>query len=184
MDLSTSIACIELKNPLMPASGPLTGSYEKMIALEKYGVGCMVAKTISINGAKVPRPCIYGNKDSIMNSELWSEYPLEYWQSCILPYLKRDLSIPLIISVGYSKEDMKILIPALDSYADAFEVSTHYVGNDLDAIGRTVDTIRALTRKPVFMKVSPHIPDPRQLPGWQGIMGQMALWPLILSGRP
>lgn len=160
MDLSTNIAGISLKNPLMPASGPLVGSYEKMMALQKFGVGCMVAKTISIKGAEVPRPCIIANQDSLMNAELWSEYSLEYWLDNILPDLKRDLKIPLILSVGYTKEDMEVLIPALDRYADAFEVSTHYVGKDLSVIGNTVRTITSNTKKPVFMKISPHIPDP------------------------
>lgn len=160
MDLKTNIGGIELKNPLMPASGPLVGSYEKMMALQELGVGCMVAKTISIEGAVVPRPCIYGNHDSIMNAELWSEYSLECWLKNILPDLKRDLEIPLILSAGYTKEDMEVLIPALDEYADAFEISTHYVGKDVNVIGSTVRTITGLTKKPVFMKISPHIPDP------------------------
>lgn len=159
MNLSTKIAGIELKNPLLPASGPLVGDYEKMMTLAGFGLGGMVTKTISIVGAEVPRPCIIANKDSIMNAELWSEYPLEHWLEKILPNLKKDLNIPLIISVGYTKEDMEKLIPVLDPYADAFEVSTHYVGKDLSLIGETVKTIRKNTKKPVFMKVSPHMPD-------------------------
>lgn len=160
MELKTKIAGIELENPLMPASGPLVGSYKKMMAIEKFGVGCMVGKTISIKGAEVPRPCIISNGNSIMNAELWSEYSLDYWLSNILPQLKRDLKIPLILSVGYTKEDMETLIPALDDFCDAFEVSTHYVGKDLSIISETVKTITSLTDKPVFMKISPHIPDP------------------------
>lgn len=160
MNLNTNIAGIELINPVMPAAGPLVGDYEKMMALADFGLGAMVTKTISIEGAKVVRPCIYGNKDSIMNAELWSEYPFEHWLENILPNLKKDLNIPLIISVGYTKEDMEKLIPILDSYADAFEVSTHYVGKDLNVIGETVKTIRSKTNKPIFMKISPHIPDP------------------------
>ncbi len=160
LDLTTSIAGIKLQNPLMPASGPLVGDYKKMMALQDLKVGCMVGKTISIKGAIVPRPCIYSNKSSIMNAELWSEYSLEYWTKNILPNLKRDLKIPLIISIGYTKEDMKELIPALDKYADVFEVSTHYVGNDLSVIGNTVRTIKKYTEKPIFMKISPHIPEP------------------------
>ncbi len=159
MNLSTKIAGIELKNPLMPASGPLVGDYEKMMTLAGFGLGGMVTKTISIKGADVPRPCIIANRDSIMNAELWSEYSLEYWLHNILPNLKRDLNIPLIISVGYTKEDMEKLIPVLDPYADGFEVSTHYVGKDLNVIGETVRTIRENTKKPFFMKVSPHMPD-------------------------
>lgn len=160
MNLSTTIAGIRLKNPLMPASGPLVGDYEKMMILEGFGLGCMVTKTISTVGAEVPRPCIYGGKDMIMNAELWSEYSPEYWLEEALPKLKRELNIPLIISVGYTKEDMEKLIPLLDPYADAFEISTHYVGKDLSVIGETVKTIRNNTAKPTFMKVSPHIPDP------------------------
>lgn len=160
MNLKTTIAGIELKNPVMPASGPLVGDYEKMMALAGFGLGGMVTKTISIEGAEVVRPCIYGNKDSIMNAELWSEYSLKHWLEYILPNLKRDLNIPLIISVGYTKEDVEKLIPVLDPYADAFEVSTHYVGKDLSVIGETVKAIRSNTKKPVFMKISPHIPDP------------------------
>jgi dihydroorotate dehydrogenase subfamily 1 len=159
MDLKTNIAGIELENPLMPASGPLVGSYEKMMAIAEFGVGCMVGKTISIKGAEVPRPCIVANGNSIMNAELWSEYSMNYWINIILPDLRKDLKVPLILSVGYTKEDMEILIPALDHYCDAFEVSTHYVGKDLSLIGETVRTITSLTNKPVFMKISPHIPD-------------------------
>jgi len=160
MDLKTSIAGIRLANPLMPASGPLVGSYEKMMAIADFGVGCMVGKTISIKGAEVPRPCIIANGNSIMNAELWSEYSMDYWIESILPKLRENLKVPLILSVGYTKEDMTVLIPALDKFCDAFEVSTHYVGKDLSLIGETVRTISDLTDKPVFMKISPHIPDP------------------------
>jgi dihydroorotate dehydrogenase (fumarate) len=185
MDLRTNIADVLLKNPLMPASGPLVGSYEKMMAIADFGVGCMVGKTISIKGAVVPRPCIIANNNSIMNAELWSEYSLEQWVNDILPPLRRDLNIPLILSVGYTKEDMEVLIPTLDRYCDAFEVSTHYVGKDLNLIGETVKTITKLTEKPVFMKVSPHIPDPigfakvAQQNGAKGIVAINSLGPTM-----
>jgi dihydroorotate dehydrogenase (fumarate) len=185
MELRTNIAGVLLKNPLMPASGPLVGSYEKMMSIADFGVGCMVGKTISIKGAVVPRPCIIANNNSIMNAELWSEYSLEHWVDDILPPLRRDLNIPLILSVGYTKEDMEVLIPSLDRYCDAFEVSTHYVGKDLNLIGETVKTITKLTEKPVFMKVSPHIPDPigfakvAQQNGAKGIVAINSLGPTM-----
>lgn len=161
MNLNTSIGKIKLNNPLMPASGPLVGDAEKMKAINEFGVGAMVTKTISRKGAKVVRPCIYGGKNFIMNAELWSEYDLEIWLDDFLPSIKKELKDkPLIISVGYSKEDMEFLIPKLDSFADAFEISTHYVGKDLSNIKETLRTIKRLTEKPVFMKMSPHIPDP------------------------
>lgn len=160
MDMKTTVGGIEFKNPLLPASGPLVGDEEKMNELYDLGVGGMVSKTISLKGAQVPRPCIQSGKNYITNAELWSEYSLEKWTDQILPAVKARQDIPLLISMGYTKEDMEGLIPHLNPFADAFEVSTHYVGKDLGKIGETVKTIRSLTDKPFFMKVSPHMPDP------------------------
>ncbi len=160
MDLTTKFDGLVLKNPMMPAAGPLVGDDLKMIYFENEGCGAMVAKTISTKDAHIPKPCIYGEKNYIMNSELWSEYPKEKWINEFLPNYVKVKQVPLIISVGYTKDDMEILIPLLDKYADAFEVSTHYVGTNLDNIADTVKTIRKHTKKPFYMKISPHIPNP------------------------
>ncbi|MBO8161925.1 MAG: 4Fe-4S binding protein [Thermosipho sp. (in: Bacteria)] len=160
MDLSTVFSNIKIENPVMPASGPLVGDYEKIKFIDSTGVGAIVTKTISTKAAEVPRPCIYGENSFVMNAELWSELPPEQWINNILPELKKELNKPLIISTGYSKEDMEFLIPKLDKYADAFEISTHYVGKSYDTIAEIVKAIRKNTDKPIFMKLSPHIPDP------------------------
>ncbi len=160
LNLKTSIANIELSNPLMPASGPLVGDYDKIMYLVDMGIGGAVTKTISTKAAEVPRPCIIGGKDWIMNNELWSELPPEEWINNILPKLKENLNVPLIVSAGYTVEDMEYLIPKLDKFADAFEISTHYVGKDINFIAKIVKAIRKNTEKPIFMKMSPHIPDP------------------------
>lgn len=161
MDLKTRFDGLTLSNPLMPAAGPLVGDAEKMLFLEKAGCGAIVSKTISTKDANIPHPCIYGDRDYIMNCELWTEYTKEKWLDEFLPYFKKHSDgRPLIISVGYTKDDMEVLIPLLDKFADAFEVSTHYVGTNLDSIGETVATIRKHTKKPIYMKVSPHMPDP------------------------
>jgi len=160
MDLKVKFDGIELDNPLMPASGPIVGDSEKLLWLQNEGVGALVTKTISTKEPHIPRPCIYGSKNYVMNSELWSEHSYEKWISEFLPELELKRDRPLIISVGYTKEDMEFLIPKLDKFADAFEVSTHYVGTDLSVIANTVKTIRKHTDKPVYMKISPHIPNP------------------------
>lgn len=162
MDLTTKFDGLVLKNPLMPAAGPLVGDAEKMLWLNHVaGLGAIVAKTISTKMAHIPHPCIVGDNNAIYNCELWTEYSKEKWINEFLPeYCKQKGDTPLILSVGYTKEDMEILIPELDKFADAFEVSTHYVGNDLHTLADTVKTIRSLTKKPIYMKISPHMPDP------------------------
>lgn len=160
IDLKTEVGGIKLDNPLMPASGPLVGDDIKMIGLADLGLGGIISKTISIDGAKVPRPCISSAKNHVVNAELWSEYDMNVWLEEYLPKVKKHIKQPLLISVGYTKDDMEVLIPKLDAFADGFEVSTHYVGKDLSVIAETVRTIRSHTDKPFFMKVSPHMEDP------------------------
>lgn len=160
MKLNTSFDGLRLENPLMPASGPIVGDSEKLLFLQNEGVGALVTKTISTKEPHIPRPCIYGDKNYVMNSELWSEHSYQTWVNDFLPELVNKKDRPIIISVGYTKEDMEVLIPLLDPFADAFEVSTHYVGTDLSVISNTVKTIRKHTKKPIYMKISPHIPNP------------------------
>ncbi len=160
MKLETRFDGLTLDNPLMPAAGPIVGDARKMRFLEDAGCGAIVSKTLSVAEPRIPKPCIYGDKDYVMNSELWSEHSYRKWVDEFFPEFVENKEKPLIISVGYSKADMETLIPLLDPFADAFEVSTHYVGTDLRIIGETVKTIRTLTNKPFYMKISPHLPDP------------------------
>lgn len=160
MSLKTKLAGFTLDNPLMPASGPLVGDFDKLEFMRVSGCGAVVTKTISTKEPHIPKPCIYGDKEYVMNSELWSEHSKERWVNEFLPEFKKNKDRPLIISVGYSKEDMAVLIPLLEPFADMFEVSTHYVGKDIQVIKDIVLEIRKHTAKPLFMKISPHIPSP------------------------
>lgn len=160
MNLKTSFDGMTFENPLMPAAGPLNGDLDKLRFLVNEGCGGIVTKTISVKAPKIPKPCIYGDNHFIMNSELWSEIPYQTWIDSILPTFHKEKDRPLIVSLGYSKEDMDFLVPKVDRFADAFEISTHYVGTNLDHIKDTVKTIRSHTEKPIYMKISPHIPDP------------------------
>ncbi|MFH0993107.1 MAG: 4Fe-4S binding protein, partial [bacterium] len=171
---------------------PLVGDFSKLLFMQDAGCGAVVTKTISTHPPVIPRPCIYGDRDYVMNSELWSEHSLERWTGEFLPAFAAIKDRPLIVSVGYSEADMAILIPALDPFADAFEVSTHYVGTDLAKIGRTVAAIRARTRKPIYMKISPHLPDPAGFAktikdaGANGVVAVNSLGPTLkidLAGR-
>jgi dihydroorotate dehydrogenase subfamily 1 len=162
MDLTTTVGGIKLANPVMPASGPLTGDGAKLLAIAAFGVGAVVTKTISVRAAEVPLPCIYGGRNYVLNAELWSEYAPERWIGDFLPAARKKLGLPLFVSAGYSPDDLESLVPRLEPFADAFEISTHYVGKDPEAIARTVATLKRLTRKPVFIKMSPQIPSPSE----------------------
>ncbi|MCD6159956.1 MAG: 4Fe-4S binding protein [Kosmotoga sp.] len=160
MDLSVEIAGIKLKNPILPASGPLTGDNRKMLALERLGVGGMVTKTISTKAAEVPRPCIIAGNNYVMNTELWTEFPPEKWENEFLPAYRAESGIPLIVSLGYTVEDLNLLVPRFDGFADGFELSTHYVADDPKLMKQLIKAVKKHTRKPVFLKFDPSVPDP------------------------
>lgn len=144
----------------MPAAGPINGDLDKLLFLKAAGCGGITTKTISVKEPHIPKPCIYGDRQFIMNSELWSEHSYKTWIEDFLPGYMPHKDRPLIVSLGYSQEDMAFLVPKVDRFADAYEISTHYVGKDLSVISETVRVIRQLTKKPIYMKISPHIPDP------------------------
>jgi len=160
MDLTTNLAGLTLANPLLPASGPLSGDGDKLLWLASQNVGALVTKTIGAQAAVVPRPCITGGNGWLRNAELWSEFSPDQWVNDFLPAVRAGTQVPLVVSVGYTEADLRTLVPRLDPFADAFEVSTHYVGNDLKQLAQTVAAVRSGTAKPVFFKVSPHLPDP------------------------
>lgn len=156
MDLSVKILGLHFDNPLGPSAGPLTEGLENMRFFNNNTCGVNVSKTISVEGAIVAKPCIAGTSNTIYNCELWSELHSDVWISEILPTIHKEKKKPLIVSAGYLEEDFRTLIPKLDPFADIFEISTHYVKDNLAGI---VQSIRENTDKPIFMKLSPHVDD-------------------------
>ncbi len=94
-------------------------------------------------------------RGGFLNTELWSELPKEQWLETEYK-LAKATGVPVIVGLGYSAEQIRELAPLVEPYADALELSTHYVGNDISPI---IDALRAAKEAvdvPVFMKMSPH----------------------------
>lgn len=160
MDLKTGAAGLVLKNPILPAAGPLVGDAEKMKYLAAQGIGGIVTKTIVPEAAHVGRPCIAGNNNMIFNSEAWSEHPGEEWYKHFLPELKKETDIPVIASIGYDDKDLNILVPEMENLVEGYEYIPRYVGKDFDEVGRIVSILRSLTKKPVWVKMNASTNDP------------------------
>ena len=65
------------------------------------GAGGLVTKTISVNPADVPRPCMAEIKGGFLNTELWSELPKEQWIETEYK-LARETGLPVIVGLGLS----------------------------------------------------------------------------------
>jgi dihydroorotate dehydrogenase (fumarate) len=145
---------VTFENPLMPASGPLVDTLENLEYFNNSTIGGLVTKTISVEAAQVPKPCIVATKHMVYNTELWSEKHHSIWLKEILPQLVKVKKKPLFISIGYTAKDAEVLVPKLEPFADFFEVSTHY---GKDELGSLVSAITSRTDKPLFIKLSPHV---------------------------
>lgn len=157
-DLKVKIGDMEFENPVMVAAGPPSRNAEMIIDCVKNGAGGVVSKTISTEAAHIPKPCMADYKTRFLNTELWSELSPEHWIENEYEKAK-TCGVPLIVGMGYTPEQIANLIPRVDKFADAYEISSHYVGRDITPVLNTLRAAKAHTKKPVFMKVSPGIAD-------------------------
>ncbi|MGQ9627298.1 MAG: 4Fe-4S dicluster domain-containing protein [Anaerolineae bacterium] len=153
-DISVEICGIKFKNPVLPAAGPPGWNGEAMKRCAAGGAGGLVSKTISVEAAKVPTPNMAEIKGGFLNAELWSELPPEQFIEREFP-LAKETGLPLIISLGYSAEDIANLAPLIRPFADAMELSTHYIGDDPKPMMEAIRAAKNAVDVPVFVKLSP-----------------------------
>ncbi len=164
VDLSIEIASIKFRNPVMNAAGPPGMNGDTLVLMAKGGAGGLVAKTISISPAAVPRPTIAvmertANAKAMINVELWSDIPYTRWIE--KEYKKaKTTNLPLIASIGYTKEELGFLGPLVEKAGvDAIECSIHYVGAEIKPLVEAFKELREKVGIPVFLKISPHVQD-------------------------
>jgi dihydroorotate dehydrogenase subfamily 1 len=154
VDLSVTVAGLRLNSPVLPAAGPPGRNGEAMVACATGGAGGIVSKTISVRPAQVPTPNMAQIPGGFLNTELWSELPLEQWLERELPRT-REPAVPVVISLGYSAEEIAELAPRVCEFADALELSTHYIGEDPAPMVAAIRAAKDAVSMPVFVKLSP-----------------------------
>jgi dihydroorotate dehydrogenase subfamily 1 len=153
-NLNVEVAGIRFANPVMPAAGPPVRTGQAMLRCAEGGAGGLVSKTISTSAARPPTPNIAEIPHGLVNTELWSELPPEQWIDHEYAIARRA-GLPLIVSLGYSASDIAWLAPRIRPYADAVELSTHYIGEDATPMIAAIGAAKAALDVPVFVKLSP-----------------------------
>lgn len=153
--LKTTICGLEFPNPVMTAAGPGSKDYELCRMAAEGGAGALVTKTVSTHAADVPRPCMSLTNSGFLNTEKWSELSPEHWVEHEYPRIKK-LGLPVIVGVGYTSEQIEKIAPMIKPYADAIEMSVHYVGTSMEPMLAALRAAKKALDVPVFMKMSPH----------------------------
>jgi len=153
-DLSVEICGVHFPNPILTAAGPPVRTGQACVHCAEGGAGGVVTKTISVTAARPPIPNIAEIQHGMLNTELWSELAPEAWLDREYA-IARTVEVPLIVSLGYAPEDIARLAPLIRPFADAVELSTHYIGEDAGPMIAAIQAAKAALDVPVFVKLSP-----------------------------
>jgi dihydroorotate dehydrogenase subfamily 1 len=156
--LTTQLLDFTLRHPIMPAAGPPGRDAAAIRACAEGGASALVAKTISTQAAEVPTPNMADFKSYFLNTERWSELPPEQWVEEEYPQARAaadEANLPLIAGLGYTTEEISALAPLVAPFADAVELSTHYISDDPAPMQETVRAAKSALDVPVLVKLSP-----------------------------
>ncbi|MEW6546144.1 MAG: 4Fe-4S binding protein [Bacillota bacterium] len=185
-DLRVRIAGIEFPNPVFTAAGPPSQDGAALLRAAAGGAGGLVCKTVSLKPAPVPHPnmMVPGRGrtmhlisvgaggglakvvraelqlgQALLNTELWSDLPLERWLQVEYPRA-RQAGLPVIASIGYTADEVREVGPRVEAAGvDAIEFSVHYLGGAIDPVLETARALRDAVSVPIFAKLSPNVPD-------------------------
>jgi dihydroorotate dehydrogenase (NAD+) catalytic subunit len=179
-DLRVEIAGLRLPNPVVAGAGPLVDGGEAAAAVAAGGAGSLVTRTVSVQpapGGQLSAEIRGGS----LNVPRWSGLPLARWLEVEYPRARAaadQAGIPLIISLGYTAEEVAYLAPRVAPFADALELSTMHgdpgritdpwtdaeiaeriapasLARNPGPVVAAIQAIKAATDKPLFVKVNP-----------------------------
>ena len=162
--METEFLGLKFRNPVIPAAGPNVRDGEALQTSAEGGAGGLLAKTVSVKAAPVPRPnmALYA-RNGMLNTELWTELTPEQWFEKEYPVgitAARKANLPFIASIGYSAEEIKTIAPKVEAAGvDAIEFTLHYVERDFSSAEAVAKTLRETVQVPIIAKLSPHFGD-------------------------
>jgi len=169
VDLSVKIGSLELKNPVMLASGTVGYGNEISEFTDLNKLGGIVTKSLSLKPRKGnPPQRIVETPAGMLNAIGLANVGVEAFIKDKIPFLKQ-YDVPLICNIAASTveeyvECVKILKD--EEVIKAFEINVScpnvnegglIFGNDVKSVARITELVREETSKPIIMKLSPNV---------------------------
>lgn len=174
-DLKTDIGGIELRNPVMTASGTFgyAGEFEELVDLNR--LGGIIVKGLSLEpsmGNKPPR--IVETACGMLNAIGLENVGIEAFVKEKLPFLK-ELSAPVFTNIyGKSISDYALLAALIDELNEVAGIEVNISCPNVKAGGiafgvvpetaaEVIKAVRKATSKPLMVKLSPNVTDITQI---------------------
>jgi dihydroorotate dehydrogenase (NAD+) catalytic subunit len=174
-NIRVNIGGIELRNPVMTASGTFgyAREFEKLIDLNR--LGAIIVKGLSLEpSAGNPPPRIVETPCGMLNAIGLENVGLAVFVKEKLPFLKR-LETPIFVNIyGESVVEYAELAARLDDIEDVTGIEVNIscpnvksgglaFGAYPDSASEVVNAIRDKTEKPMMVKLSPNVTDITQI---------------------
>jgi len=163
--LKVSVAGIEMRNPLMLASGVMGSSSASLNRLSEHA-GAVVTKSVGLEPVEGYRnPAVINYSHGLINAVGLASPGAKAFAEELKDYAFYS---PLIVSLfAPTPEEFAELVSYFE-FADGFELNLSCphaknvglaVGSDPELVREIVREVKRATRKPVFAKLSPNVSD-------------------------
>lgn len=169
VDLSVNIGSLKLRNPILLASGTVGYGNEISEFIDLNKIGAIVTKSLSLKPRKGNRPQrIFETPSGMLNAIGLANVGVEAFIKEKIPFLKK-FDVPLICNIAASSIDEYVECTRILTQEDsisAFEINVScpnvkegglQFGNDVSAVGKITEKVKAVSTKPVIIKLSPNV---------------------------
>jgi dihydroorotate dehydrogenase (NAD+) catalytic subunit len=170
-NMAVKIGGIELKNPVMTASGTFGYGREFESLVDLNRLGAIIVKGLALKPVKGnPPPRIVETACGMLNAIGLENVGIDAFESEKMPFL-RTLRVPIIANIyGATIEEYAVLAERMDALDGVAAVEVNIscpnvkaggvvFGVDPLAAGRVVGAVRKKTRKTLIVKLSPNVTD-------------------------
>lgn len=170
MNTSVNLAGVTLKNPVLTASGTFGSGMEFSRFVDLNKLGGVVTKGVSVvpwEGNATPR--VAETASGMLNAIGLQNPGIDVFLSRDLPFLKPFDTAKIVNVCGHTEEEYLGAVEKLnDSIADILEINISCpnvkaggitFGTDPFMVEKITKAIKNISRKPVFMKLSPNVTD-------------------------
>ncbi|MGD8780993.1 MAG: dihydroorotate dehydrogenase [Ignavibacteria bacterium] len=169
VDLSVKIGKLELKNPVMLASGTVGYGNEISNFTDLSKIGAIVTKSISLKPRKGnPPQRIVETPSGMLNAIGLANVGMEEFIKDKIPFLEKVNSTLICNIAANTIEEYIECTKTLDSEKTikGFEINVScpnvkegglVFGNSVSAVGKITGKLRAVTSKPLIIKLSPNV---------------------------